>query len=416
MHIVHVTHRAWPLVGGSERYIHEIARRQVLDGHQVTVVASTADDLSALWEQRGRQVGAEAPVELDGVRLRRLPLRHLPFGRMAFPLLRRLTWAASRVSPAAALTLSRFSPWMPDLADVLAQEPADLYFAWNITLEGLTAAVARTAQQRGVPWIAVPVLHLARPQFYVMPHQMALLRQASAVLVQTPSERDFMLGCGFAAGRVHIVSPGIDPAEGQEADGRRFCLRYGVEGPLVVALGRLCRDKGTLHLLAAARRLWAQGRPLTLVLLGPQEADVRRALAALPQRFRPFCVAPGLVSEADKWDALDAAQIVALPSRTESFGIVFLEGWLKGKPVVGARAGAVSDVVEDGVDGLLVPFGDAPALAGALAALLDDPQRAAHLGRRGQQKALQRYTWELQYARLRQVVEAVCAARHGFLE
>lgn len=409
MHIVHVTHRAWPLVGGSERYTHEIARRQVLDGHQVTVVASTADDLSALWEQGGRQVGSETPTELDGVRLRRLPLSHLPFGRLAFPLLRRLTWAVSRVSSAVALAMSRFSPWMPDLDQALAEEPADLFFAWNITLEGLTVAVARAAQQRGVPWLAVPVLHLARPQFYVMPHQIALLRQARAVLVQTPSERNFVMGRGFAAERVHVVSPGIDPAEGQDADGRRFCLRYGVEGPLVLTLGRLCRDKGTLHLLAAAQRLWAAGRPLTLALLGPQEADVRRALASLPPRFRPFCVAPGEVSEADKWDALDAAQVVALPSRTESFGIVFLEGWLKGKPVVGARAGAVPDVVEDGVDGLLVPFGDVAALAQALAALLDDPQRAAQLGRRGQQKTLQRYSWDLQYARLRQVVQSVTA-------
>jgi glycogen(starch) synthase len=407
MHIVHVTHRAWPLVGGSERYVHEIARRQVLDGHQVTVVASVADDFSALWEQRGRRVGTAVPVEQEGVRLRRLSLRYLPLGRLAFPLLRRVTWVMSHIATAAALTLARFSPWVPDLPTVLAEERADLYFAWNITLEGLTAAVARAARQQGVPWLAVPVLHLARSQFYVMPHQMALLRQASAVLVQTASERDFVLGRGFAAEQVHIVSPGIDPAEGRDADGRRFCLRYGVEGPLVVTLGRLCRDKGTLHLLAAARRLWTEGRPLTLALLGPQEADVRRALAALPQRFRPFCVAPGLVSEEDKWDALEAAQVVALPSRTESFGIVFLEGWLKGKPVVGARAGAVPDVIEDGVDGLLVPFGDVPALAGALAALLDDPQRAAQMGCRGQQKALQRYTWDLQYARLRQIVQSV---------
>ncbi len=407
MNIVHVTHRTWPVVGGSERLVHEMARRQALDGHRVTVIASDADDLSALWEGRGQRLRSDAPVEHQGVRIRRLPLRYLPAGRFTFPLLRRLTWVTSHLSPPAALALSGFSPWMPELAQAVAQEPADLLFAWNITLEGLTAAVAQAAQQRRVPWLAVPLLHLARPQFYAMPHQLDLLRQAQAVLTLTPGERDFLLARGFDPQRVHIVSPGIDPAEGRDADGQRFRRRYGVEGPVVLTLGRLCRDKGTLHLLQAARLLWAGGRRLTLALLGPQEANVRRALARLPQHLRPFCVAPGEVSEEDKWDALDAAQVVALPSRTESFGIVFLEAWVKGKPVVAARAGAVPDGVEDAADGLLVPFGDAAALARALAALLDDPQQAARLGCRGQEKALQRYTWDQQYARLRDIVHAV---------
>ena len=89
-----------------------------------------------------------------------------------------------------------------------------------------------------------------------------------------------------------------------------------------------------------------------------------------------------------------------MPSRTDSFGIVYLEAWLAGKPVIGARAWGMSDVIADGRDGVLVPFGDGPALAEALAGLLADPARRAALGAAGRAKVLERYTWDEVYAKV----------------
>ncbi len=407
MHIVHVTHRAWPVVGGSERYVQEIARRQVLDGHRVTILATEAAALSALWDRRGRRVDPALPTEHQGVRIARLPVRHLPLGGVTFPALRRLTWLLSHLSERAALSLAKFSPWLPALPQALAWAAADLLFAWNLTLEGLTVATADYARRRGVPWIAVPLLHLGQPRFYTMRHQLGLLRQAAKIIAQTESERAFLLRRGFPQEQVHIVSPGIDPAEASHADGRRFRQRHGLSGPLLVTLGALSYNKGTVHLLSATRTLWAEGRHLTLVLVGSMENTVRRLIAQLPARMQERCLYLGRISEQEKWDAIDAADIVALPSRTESFGIVFLEAWMCGKPVIGARAGAVETVIEDGVDGVLVDFGDVAGLADALRALLDDPALAAEMGRRGRAKVLERYTWARQYDRLRELTNQV---------
>jgi glycosyltransferase involved in cell wall biosynthesis len=407
MNIVHVTHRAWPVAGGSERHVQEIARRQVLDGHQVTVIATDADDLSALWERRGRRVAADVPTVHQGVQIRRLPVRHLPLGWLTFPALRRIVWLSSRFSAAAAMSLARFSPWVPGLAVALREEPANLLFAWNVTLEGLTAAVAQQARRQGSPWIAVPLLHLGRPRFYTMRHQMSLLRQAAFVLAQTAYDQAFLLERGFAAERVRVVSPGVDAEATLGADGRRFRDKYGVQGPVLLTLGALGYDKGTLHLLAAAQKMWAEGRRLTVALAGPLDGSARRAVERLPAAQREHCRCLGWIAESDKWDALAAADIVALPSRTESFGIVFLEAWACGKPVIGARTGAVGAVIADGIDGLLVPFGDVAGLANALHTLLDDPRLAAEMGHRGREKVLSEYTWDRQYDRLRGVVEQV---------
>ena len=92
-----------------------------------------------------------------------------------------------------------------------------------------------------------------------------------------------------------------------------------------------------------------------------------------------------------------------MPSRTDSFGIVYLEAWLNRKPVVAAHAWGVSDLITDGEDGLLAPFGDVPALAQALADLLADPARRAAMGLRGEQKVYQFHTWERKYALVREL-------------
>ncbi len=402
MHIVHVTHRAWPVAGGSEQYVHEIARRQVVAGHHVTVVATQAQELSALWSANVARVPAETPDESDGIRILRLPLRHLPAGELTFAALRRITWLFSHMAVPLALPLARFFPWVPALPETLDALQADLYFAWNLTLEGLTVAVARQSACQQIPWIAVPLLHLARPAFYTMPHQLHLLRDAARILTQTSTEREFLLAHGFGPRRVVVVSPGVAAVPPLGEEYHPFLYKSaGV--PLVVTIGALGYAKGTLHLLGAARRLWKWGIPLELALVGTMEPAVERAIARLPEQWRGRCHCLGRISEAEKWALLAAADVLALPSRTESFGIVFLEAWLCRKPVIGARSGAIPDVVSQGMDGLLVEFGDVEGLADALRTLLTDPAYAAQLGERGYQKVQQRYTWDYQYACLQKI-------------
>lgn len=404
MNIIHVTHRAWPVIGGSERYVQEVARRQVGDGHRVMVVATDAEDLSALWDGGARRVEPGIPSEHQGVWIRRLPVRTVPLGSVAFFALRRLTWLVSRISMRAALALARFSPWVPELRAVLMYQPADLFFAWNIGLEALTVAVAREAEGRRVPWIAIPLLHLGRPRLYAMRHQLHLLRGATVILAQTERERAFLVEQGLDEERIRVVSPGLDLDQAEQASGARFRQKHEIEGPLLATLGALAYDKGTVHLLAAAQGLWEEGRRLTVALIGPMEKAVQRALSRLPEEQRRHCLHFAQISEEEKWDAVDAADVVALPSRTESYGIVFLEAWARGKPVIGAKAGAVTDVIEDGRDGMLVEFGNVSALADALRTVLDNPMLALGMGQRGRAKVQSEYTWEQRYDQLRTTV------------
>ena len=92
--------------------------------------------------------------------------------------------------------------------------------------------------------------------------------------------------------------------------------------------------------------------------------------------------------------------MLVLPSRTDSFGIVFLEAWFYSKPVIGINAGAIAEVVNNGVDGRLVNFGDVAALADAIEEILAHPAQGASWGRNGKRKTIEHFTWDKIYQRI----------------
>ena len=134
-------------------------------------------------------------------------------------------------------------------------------------------------------------------------------------------------------------------------------------------------------------------------------------MARLPPADRAWLHVLGSVDDAEKRDLLAAADVFAMPSRTDSFGIVYLEAWLYRKPVIGARTWGVMDVIEDGRDGLLVPFGDVPALAAALSGLLADASRRAEMGAYGAEKVYRMHTWDVKYPLVRDLYFRLVAER-----
>jgi glycosyltransferase involved in cell wall biosynthesis len=234
-----------------------------------------------------------------------------------------------------------------------------------------------------------------------MRHQVGLVRSSDAVIAQSPTARDFYVEHGAPAGCVHVVGPGVNPDEVVGGKARRFLARHRIQAPLVTCLGAMAYDKGTVQVVEAVRRLWAAGTKVDLVLAGAILSSFRRYLEQLPAEVRQGIRVLGPVDEAEKRDLLAAADIVAMPSRTDSFGLVYLEAWLYRKPVIGARAWGVMDVIEDGVDGLLVPFDDSEALATALSFLLEHPAICAEMGACGEEKVYRLHTWDDKYEAVR---------------
>jgi glycosyltransferase involved in cell wall biosynthesis len=129
--------------------------------------------------------------------------------------------------------------------------------------------------------------------------------------------------------------------------------------------------------------------------------------ARLPETDKQRCRCLGFVENQTRCDALAAVDMLVLPSRTDSFGIVYLEAWCYRLPVIGAWAGGVPEVVRHGVTGLLVPFGDVEALTQAIGRLLRDRELARALGEAGHAQVQRSLTWQHKYQQVRALYDAV---------
>src|SRR5262249_30885120 len=145
-------------------------------------------------------------------------------------------------------------------------------------------------------------------------------------------------------------------------------------------------EKGSVDLLRAAQRAWQRAQRFHLVLAGPEMANFRRFWSA----YQPLGPVRrlGILSERQKRDFFAGLDVFALPSRSDSFGIVLLEAWANGVPNVGYRAGGVADVIRHEKDGLLVRCRDVEGLADALARLVGDSPFRCRLGGAGRQRTV----------------------------
>src|SRR5262249_30647911 len=120
------------------------------------------------------------------------------------------------------------------------------------------------------------------------------------------------------------------------------------------------------------------------------------------------------VSDADLMTAYNRASIFVLPSTKEGFGIVYLEAWQEGLAVIGARAGAVPEIIEDGVDGMLVDLGNGSgSLIEAIERLVCDRQLARELAFAGKRKIERHYLHQHFSANLDKIISGVLAKHNA---
>ncbi len=211
---------------------------------------------------------------------------------------------------------------------------------------------------------------------------------ARAHLVLTPSEwvRGTVIDrFGVDPATVRTVHHGVPPLP-PPSPVDEVHARYGTAGRYVLYPAITYPHKDHVTLVRAMARLGDEHRDVRLVLTGgegPAEAEVRREIDALGLGSRVLRI--GRVPTPDLVALLDAAEVVAVPSRYEGFGVPLVEAMSRGRPLVAADATAIPEVVGDAAE--LVPPGEVTEWARALADLLGDPARRAELGERGRRRA-----------------------------
>jgi glycosyltransferase involved in cell wall biosynthesis len=226
--------------------------------------------------------------------------------------------------------------------------------------------------------------------------------------------------------RISYLPNGVDCAKFASGDGSAFRASHGIpaEAFLVLNLSRIDGQKNQKLLLEAFAALKPREPRAFLVLIGPETQPV------YAKSLRDFVSANGLGGSVkilpgmkndnpDLVRAFHACDVFVLPSLHEPFGIVVLEAWSAGKPVVASRVGGLKALVQEDHTGWFLEPGDGAAageLAAQLARLAKEPETRRRLGEAGKAEALANYDWARVSARLEEIyqrAEEHAALRYG---
>ena len=213
---------------------------------------------------------------------------------------------------------------------------------------------------------------------------------------------------GAPAEKVHVALNGIDFSRVKVSDRdaparlRREWCPAGAH--LLVVPGRLHPEKGHTYLfqaLAAIRQRLERPVVALVAGAGPFESAYREEVRSLGcediVRFLGF--------RTDIPDVIAAADLVVLPSVAEAFGLVVAEALYLGTPIVATHVGGIPEIVEDGIDGVLVPPADSNALAKAIVGLLGDPERRRLMASAGRERVRDRFSFEKMMRAYEQIYE-----------
>ena len=379
MKILHVIPTLSPRYGGPTTVCLEIAVRLSKAGHDVAIFTTNRDYPSGILA-----VPVGRPVVRDGVSVSYFPVE-VP---------------GLLVSKTMAIALARQMP------------------AWDLVhIHGLyrfpLAAAAHYARKFKVPYLIRP--HGSLDPYLYYKRERRLLKRVYERLVEFPNlnraamihytTEEEMRRAEFLGFR----SPGVVIPNGLEADrfaslpaAGAFRREYGLgDKKIIMHLGRVARVKGLDILVAAFAALAKERDDVALAVVGPDiggfALEVRTRLRELGVGDR--AVFTGMLVDGAKLAALRDADIFALPSYTESFGMAVVEAMAAGLPVVISDQVKIWREVEAGGAGLVTRC-DPGEVARALRDLIDDPARRHRMGAAGRARVAEKFGWDAVIDRL----------------
>ncbi len=271
-------------------------------------------------------------------------------------------------------------PWSSTMECFIADhvKDYDLVVTHNNVFRPAVVAISE-AKKHQIPSILIPHAHLD-DDFYHFPDWLECAQNASLVLAVPKAACDFLAekGCN-----VRYLPGGCDTDEKfTPQDQEAFRKIYKSKRPFVLVLGRKSGAKGYRHLLDAVEQLYREGMHIHAVMIGPDDDGIP---LESPHAFylgqQPRHVVRG---------ALMSCVALCNMSTSESFGMVLLEAWLAGKPVIANKnCAAFHDMAVDGENALLV---DNDGIAEAIKRLVQQPDLRRRLAEKGRQQAL-RFDW-----------------------
>jgi len=250
------------------------------------------------------------------------------------------------------------------------------------------------AKKYNIPFICTPLYHINPFTDYIFyPSYQYILRNSSAIISCTNIEKEFYSKFNVKKDNIYVIPPGIDPKNYKKDNHSKIKEKLNIDEdtPLLLFMGRKSREKGIFNSIIALKYLIKKYEKIKLLIAGPSTKEYYNFLNKASNTFKSHIIDLGIVEDDMKSDLFSSCDIFLLPSIDDAFGIVYLEAWLFKKPIIGVSGGNVEGLIDNNINGLLINFNDPRQLALKIDNLIENPEKRKELGQNGYDKLMKNY-------------------------
>ncbi len=380
----------------------------------IHVYTSTAIDFKALREPSGRiiKLGEKYYDNVNNLKITRFPVKYNVSQDEKLKFIKKeASYEDLELSDECLVDYLRNGPYLENLLENMARPTKisfDLihtsFFPYFNTI--LTLMLGKLTNK---PTVCTPFFHFSNPR-YLNKNYFEAMHKFDKIIACTHLEKKVLIETmGIPEEKIKIISMGVDYKKfilPKKLTPKRFNFKQKYFKPneknhrMVLFCGYKNYEKGAISILKAIPYILKKFRKVYFVFIGPSTIAFNRELSKIQKAIHPRVInlTPDNLTgyyDVKKIAAFNETDVFLMPSRSDAYGIAFLEAWASGKPVIGANIGATPEVIRDKIDGLLVEFDDSIDIADKVVLLLKKKRLSKNLGLEGRNKVQENHSWDI---------------------
>ncbi|TFF98620.1 MAG: glycosyltransferase family 1 protein [Promethearchaeota archaeon] len=409
--IVYLPTRYFPSISGAEFYFQRLA--EILTDqklYEIDIYTSNAIDFKALRSSKGRIINKDDKFHnmVHNLKIHRFPIDYNTPLEMQIQKLHKIKFFNNLHIPDTTLEkILQNGPYLPNLIEffIKTKHSYDLIHTTYFPYFNLIIALI-LGQKINCPTICTPFFHFSNPRY--LDYDLSLiLSKFDKLIACTKMEKSVLKErLNISEDQIKVIPMGVDyeiynnfSKKTSYSFKQKFLKKKDArKNKIVLFCGYKNYEKGAISILKAIPYILKKEKNITFVFIGPSTKafdmelnNIRKSTNASILNFTP----DNLTGYYDKKkiSVFNESDVVVMPSRSDAFGIVFLEAWASETPVIGAKIGATPEVIDDEIDGLLVEFDNPTDIADKVIKLLQNNKLNRKLAETGRKKVKSEYRW-----------------------
>jgi len=412
-HILYFPTRYFPAISGAEFYLKSIA--EIMKSKYnciVDVYTSTAIDFKGLRHADGKIInpGDNYYDRKNNLKISRYPIKYnIGIEEKLHKIKNLSTYRKLQLSDECLIEFLKNGPYLDSLVEKI-KIPTNFSFDlihttffpyFNLLIALMLGIIVNK------PTICTPFFHFSNPRYH-NEHLVEALKKFDRIIACTALEKEVLTKkLGISESKIKIISMGVnytkfnlssDQIKNEFHFKRKFFSPNEKDYKMVLFCGYKNFEKGAISIIKAIPHILKKFPQVYFVFIGPSTIAFNRELSKLRKIIKPRIVnlTPDNLNgyyDKKKIAAFKETDIFLMPSRSDAYGIAYLEAWASGKPVIGANIGATPEVIRNNLDGLLVEFNDYEDIANKVVTLLKNKRFSDKLGQEGKRKVQKNLSW-----------------------